>query len=92
MEHFWKDAHEVKVKVVEVRGVCTANHKVGDEWILKKLTPPDFCGSAYCSLYPTIQTLVFGGKIPWEKDGEVRVGCSDSKNVVVFSVKALKKE
>ena len=89
MQTHWADAHNIRVKVIEVKGVCSANHKVGDEWIVKKLTPADFCGAAYCTLYPTIKTLAFGGKIPWEKNGEVRVACSDSINTVIFSLKAI---
>lgn len=90
MANHWENANKVKIRVTEVRGTCTANHKVGDEWIVQKFTPQGFCGSAYCSLYSTIKTLIFGGKIPWEKNGEVKVGCDDHVNTVVFALKAIK--
>ena len=92
MKNYWEHANKVRIRVAEVKGICTANHKVGDEWIVQKFTPPDFCGSAYCTLYASIKTLVFGGKIPWEKNGEVRVACADSINTVVFTLKAIQNE
>ena len=53
-------------------------------------TPPNFYGAAYCTLYPDLKTLIFGGKLPWGKNGEINVACSDSVNTVVFSLKVIK--
>lgn len=92
MKDLWKDVNEVKIRVKKIKGVCSAGHNVGDEWIVQKTTPPNFCGSAYCTLYPDLRTLIFGGKLPWEKDGEINVTCSDSINCVVFGLKVIKKE
>jgi len=86
----WKNANKVRIRVKQVKGECSAGHNVGDEWIVQKTTPPNFCGAAYCTLYPDLKTLIFGGKLPWGKNGEINVACSDSVNTVVFSLKVIK--
>lgn len=91
MKDFWKDANKVKVKVANVKGVCTAGCKEGNEWILQKYTPDNFCGITYTLLYPSIRTLVFGGEIPFAKDGVLKVSCPDPKNTVTFHLSAIKK-
>jgi uncharacterized repeat protein (TIGR04076 family) len=85
----WEGCNWIKVKVLEVKGVCGAGHKEGEEWIVQRFTPADFCGSAYCSIYPDLRALAFGGKIPWEKNGQVKVGCSDCTNTVIFGLERL---
>jgi len=90
MKDFWENSNRVRVRVKEVKGICSIGHKVGDEWVVHKTTPPNFCGSAYCTLYPDLKTLILGGKIPWEKNGEINVACSDSVNTVIFALKVIK--
>ena len=47
----------VRVKVVFKKGVCTAGHKLGDEWIISRLTPAGMCAMAYHAIYPNIRIL-----------------------------------
>lgn len=86
----WEKSYWVKIKVLEVKGDCGAGHSVGEEWVVQRFTPDGFCGSAYCSIYPDLKVLVFDGKIPWERDGKVRVCCSDCKNTVTFGLEKIK--
>lgn len=86
----WASCNNVRVRVESIKGVCTSGFEVGDEWILRKFTPPmEFCGITYCLLYPTIRSLVFGGKIPFAADNILRVGCPDHKNCVVFTLEIM---
>lgn len=86
----WAECNHVRVRVESIRGVCTAGFQVGDEWILQKFTPPsEFCGITYCLLYPTIRSLVFGGKVPFAKDNILKVACPDHKNCTVFSLEVM---
>lgn len=91
MHNYWADCNKVRVKVESIKGVCTAGCKVGDEWMLQKYTPEGFCGITYCLLYPSVRTLVFGGTVPFAREGKLRVACPDPKNTVVFTLETVKK-
>jgi uncharacterized repeat protein (TIGR04076 family) len=90
LPNHWESCNKVKVTVESIRGICTAGFQVGDYWILQKYTPPmEFCGMAFLTLYPSIRSLVFDGKIPFAKNNVLRVACPDAKNCTVFSVSVL---
>ncbi len=72
----------VRIKVIEVRGDCSAGHEVGQQWFLEDETVGGICFSGFCSLLPWIHMLRFGAETPWP----VEVGCPDHENCVVFSI------
>lgn len=80
---------KVVIKVKDVKGFCSANHKVGDSWIIEEniYAPENLCMHAFYVLYPWIQTLRMGGEIPWNKNNEIEVPCIDIENMVIFSLK-----
>ena len=81
-----KLAH-VKVKVVFKKGVCTAGHEVGDEWIIGRLTPGGMCAMAYHAIYPNIRILQRGGRYEYPAgSGLIRSACTDAWNQVVFEL------
>lgn len=83
----------VLIKVKKVRGFCSANHKVGDEWMINDInTPNNLCIHAFYVLYPWIQIIRMEGKIPWSKDGEIDVPCIDYENSVLFTLKEVPDE
>ena len=86
------EMYEVAVRVVSQKGTCALEHKVGDEWIIKGKTPEGICFSAFNSIFPSAQVLMFGGAFPWETDPDVTtVACPDAENPVVFELRRLRK-
>lgn len=76
-----------EIKIMEVNGDCVAGHKPGDTYLMEGFkTPGGLCIHAFHALYPWLQVLRFGGKIPWEKEKEVSLACPDHKNQVVVKV------
>jgi len=83
---------EVAVKVVSQKGTCAAEHKVGDEWVIRGKTPEGICLAAFSALFPGAWVLMFGGSFPWETDSDVTtVACPDAANPVVFELRRLRK-
>jgi uncharacterized repeat protein (TIGR04076 family) len=79
---------DVIAKVISQKGICEAQHKVGDEFVMGEKTPPNLCSWAFYSLFPCAAVLRFGGSFPWEKDKDKAiVACLDSENPVVFELR-----
>ena len=86
------ERYAVAIKVISQKGTCAAEHKVGDEWVVKNKTPEGICLSAFSALFPSIRTLMFGGSFPWSSDPDVaRPACPDAENPVVFELRRLRK-
>ncbi len=77
----------VKVKVVFVKGICNAGHKVGQEWIVRRHTPRGLCISAFHSIFHCLYFLARGGKLETVPgSGVLRSACPDAWNQVVFEL------
>ncbi len=86
------ERYDVAVRVVSQEGTCSAEHKVGEEWVIKRKTPEGMCLSAFNAVLPNVRVLMFGGTLPWETDPDVTtVACPDAKNSVVFELRRLRK-
>ena len=57
-------------------GDCRYYHE-GQKFTLGFFTPVGLCGGAYGVLSPDAQTLRYGGKLPWAKNGVVLTRCPD---------------
>ena len=77
------ETYNVIAKVVSQKGTCSANHKVGDEFVIGHETPAGMCLWAFGTMLPFVQLLRYGGSFPWpEGPHRVTVICPDpSKNV-----------
>ncbi len=82
---------DVEIKVAAQTGHCSAEHKVGDSWVISgNRTPPGMCAAAFVTLFPTIRTLMWGGSFPRaDKNGVVKIACPDPGNPVVFEIKRI---
>ncbi len=82
--------YKIRIKVVETKGKCTANLKVGDEFEIDnngQPVPVNFCGWAFVTLWSFVTPLRYGGTLPWEKDpNKAYVSCPDPDNTVVFEI------
>ena len=86
------DRYEIAVKVVSQTGTCQNEHKVGEEWVVKRKTPEGICLSAFNALVPDLRALMFSGRLPWTEDPDVtRIACPDARNPVVFELRRLQK-
>ena len=90
-ENETKEVNHIRVKVVFKKGICTAGHKVGQEWIVGQHTPAGICTSAYNSIYPFIRGLRGAGYFEYPAgSGVARLGCPDAWNQVVFELSSEK--
>ncbi len=87
------ESYDVAVKVISQKGTCEAQHKVGDEWVIKDgKTPEGMCIFAFSALFPSAQMLMFGGIFPWETDPDVATAaCPDPGNPLVLELRRLRK-
>ena len=84
------EKYDIKVKVISQKGTCVKDHKIGDEFFVSKTTPEGICLSAFNALFPSLQTLRFGGTFPWVKDPDtVTIACPDADNPVVFELRRI---
>jgi len=82
--------YKVEIEVLSQTGRCTAEHKVGDSWVVDRKTPEGICLFAFNSLLTRLQALEFGGTFPWAKDPDViTAACPDGNNPVVFELRRL---
>ncbi|MBN2482933.1 MAG: TIGR04076 family protein [Candidatus Omnitrophica bacterium] len=82
---------KLKLTVLEIRGYCYHNYKIGDELILKDFThpPEDFCLGLSQSAFPCLYALTFGAKFPFmENTRSINVTCPDNAKLT-FKVEIL---
>ena len=81
------------VTVDSVKGDCKAGHKAGDKMEIDCYRAGNLCGFCYHSIFPNLQVLQTGGKMPWFPDGNtVKMGCPDPFNLVTFTLERIKSE
>ncbi len=73
----------IVIKVVSVKGNCDYSHKKGQVY---EHPFTGLCPYALHTLWPYITAKRFGGKIPWEKDGKIKVSCPNPDDLVVFEL------
>ncbi|MFX1498061.1 MAG: TIGR04076 family protein [Promethearchaeota archaeon] len=81
--------------IKNVKGTCSAGHKVGDKIELSGYDSGGLCGFFYHDIFPYIIMLQFGGNFPsdWGGDPEiVEIGCVDKINTVTIELRRLKEE
>lgn len=71
------------IKVASVKGKCDYSHKKGHRF---EHPFTGLCPYALHTLWPYITTKRFGGKIPWEKNNKLRIGCPNPDDLVVFEL------
>jgi len=75
-------------RVISQKGTCEAGMRVGDEFPVGDLTPPNVCSFAYCAVLPFALALQAGGSFPWEQDPDgATVACPDPNNPVVIELR-----
>ena len=86
------EMYDVAVKVISRNGICRAEHKVGDEWILGQTTPQGLCVSALNSMLPMARVLRYGGSFPYGGGPDVvTIACPNPENLTVYELRRLYK-
>lgn len=73
----------VIIKIISVKGKCDYVHKPGQEF---QHSFTGLCPYALHTLWPYITAKKFGGKVPWEKGGKLRISCPNPSDLVIFEL------
>jgi uncharacterized repeat protein (TIGR04076 family) len=78
--------------IKEVKGSCSAGHKVGDQMELSGHNTGGLCGFFYHDIFPYLIMLQFGGGFPAEWGGPdvVELECMDKANAVKIELRRMK--
>ncbi|MDY6933115.1 MAG: TIGR04076 family protein [Spirochaetota bacterium] len=78
--------------IMEVKGHCSAGHKVGDQIELSGHSSGGLCGFLYHDIFPYIIMLQFGGGFPpeWGDPDIINMECMDKMNLVKIELKRIK--
>ena len=82
------------IEVVQAKGKCAYDYKVGDKWETEGLKCiPGFCGAAFHCAFPALFALNFGAKFFFMEnpDSIDTVTCPDGGNII-FKVTRVEKE
>ena len=78
--------HKITATVMHQKGHCGAGHTVGDSFPISCHDSGRLCGFFYHEIFPDLQTMQFGGNMPWWKDGVAEVRCPDPVNQVTMKL------
>ncbi len=73
-----------QAEVIAVKGECEAKHVKGQKLILSCWDAGGLCGYFYHDIFPSLQTMQFGGTIPWVPSGVLTLECPDRNNAVTI--------
>jgi uncharacterized repeat protein (TIGR04076 family) len=69
-----------QVTITKINGLCPYGHKVGESFQVTNCNNNGLCGALYNQLHPSILTLHYWGRLPWEKDdGCIKAMCPEMK-------------
>ncbi|MDD5584099.1 MAG: 2-dehydropantoate 2-reductase [Candidatus Omnitrophica bacterium] len=84
-DHKGPNPKDMVLEVVQAKGKCAYQYKLGDTFEVKGLKCPEgFCGAAYHCAFPALFALNFGAKFFFmdDPDGINTVTCPDGGNIV----------
>lgn len=78
--------------IKEVKGSCSAGHKVGDHVDLSLHKTGGLCGAFYHDLFPYVVMLQMGGSFPpdWGETDVIELECMDRLNAVTIELRRLR--
>ncbi len=83
----WK----VVATVTGVKGKCNVGHRVGESFEISIHNAANLCGLFYHNIFPNLQTLQFGGNMPWWQGDAIQLQCPDSHNLVTIKLERFKR-
>ena len=83
--------YKIEAVVIGSEGTGGAGHKVGDTFEISCHNPGGLCGWFYHDIFPNLETLQFGGSLPWWKGDTIEVRCPDPYNLVTVKLTRTKR-
>lgn len=78
---------KITATVIGVKGTCGACHQKGESFGISCHDSGGLCGFFYHDLFPDLQTLQFGGNLPWWEGDEFEALCPDPMNQVTLRLR-----
>ena len=79
--------YKVTAKIIQQKGVCNANHKVGDRFELGDTTPLGLCAHLYVAIFPFVMGFQYGASFPWDKAfHKTTLSCPDPDNPLIIEL------
>jgi len=80
--------HKIIATIRDVKGFCSAGHRIGDEFEISAHNTAGLCGFFYHDLFPYIVMLQFGGAFPpeWGGGDTLTLECMDRYNAVTIEL------
>ena len=82
--------HETTITLVN--GNCPYGHKEGEKFKVTSMNHDCMCGSLYQTIQPHIQTLMYGGGLPWEKSSDAFTASCPEMGKVQVGVKRFEQD
>jgi uncharacterized repeat protein (TIGR04076 family) len=77
---------KIKATVISMKGDCAAGHKIGDNFEINCYKSGNLCGFFYHSIFPSLQTFEYGGKMPWWQEESLFLSCPDPHNLLTIQI------
>lgn len=92
MEEKPKIGYRVVGTIKDIKGTCSAGHKVGDQIELSAHDTGGLCGFLYHDIFPYVLMLQFGGSFPpdWGDQDVVTLDCMDKYNLLTIELRRIK--
>lgn len=75
-----------RAEVLDVKGDCSAGHRIGDVLTVSCYDSGGLCGFFYHDIFPSLSVMQFGGKYPWASADELVLECPDRDNAVTLKI------
>ena len=78
--------------IKNLKGTCSAGHKVGDRIELSAHDTGGLCGFFYHDVFPYLLMLQFGGSFPaeWGDQDTITLDCMDKYNLLTIELKRIR--
>ena len=79
--------NRITATIKSIQGHCSAGHQAGEHFPISCHDSGGLCGFCYHNIFSNLQTLQFGGTMPWWQDSVVTLACPDPHNRLVLELK-----
>lgn len=85
--------YKVIATVTEIKGECSAGHKVGESFEISCHNTAGLCGWCYHHIFATLQTFQFGGTLPWwQGSNTICQQCPDPVNLLSLKLERIQRQ
>jgi uncharacterized repeat protein (TIGR04076 family) len=78
--------HKIVATITNIKGQCSAGHKEGEQFEISCHDSGGLCGFCYHHIFSNLQTLQFGGKMPWWQGDKIIQQCPDPYNLLTLTL------